>query len=161
VLCILIAAALESVSWVVAGPILAVTSGLIVAVALQILPVLPRLVEEGWTRTSLASQPWHWVAGIVVALVVWWIGRSGRKTIALLAASAVLLVGLLLVKFSPIASDVDRFASARALSKTAPKDGCVHPADRDLRYGLSYYWGFEVPMCNDETISRRIFKHAP
>jgi 4-amino-4-deoxy-L-arabinose transferase-like glycosyltransferase len=162
IVCILIAAALEDVSWTTrVSPILAITSGLLVTFGLQILPALPRLLNEGWTRTPLTAQPWHWLAGLCVAVAVWWIARSGRKTVTLCAVSGVVLSGLVWVKFSPIASDIDRNASARSLSKTAAKDGCVHPNDRDLRYGLSYYWGFEVPECNDDTLPKRILRKFP
>ena len=161
VLCILIAAALEDMSWAKASPILAITSGLLVTFGLEILPELPKLLNDGWTRTPLTAQSWHWAAGLLVAFCVWWIAKSGRKTIGLCTVSGLILSGLLWVKFSPIASDIDHFSSARDVSRTASKDGCVHPADRDLRYGLSYYWGFEVPECNDDTLPKRIRRNIP
>lgn len=158
VLCILIAAAVENGSWRAATPVLAITSGLLVTFGLQILPALPRILNDGWTRTPLVAQPWYWAAGLAAALCVWWIARSGRKTIALCTVSAIVFSALLWVKFGAIGSDIDRLASARTLAKTASKDGCVHPGDRDLRYGLSYYWSFEVPECNDDTLPKRIFR---
>lgn len=156
--CILIAAALEESQSAVA-PILAITAALLIGFGLQILPALPQMLTEGFTKTALpAVQWWDWAIGIAAGIGIWWIARRGRTTIALCCVSAIVLAGLAWVKFSPLAIDVDRAASARGVSRTASKDGCVHPADRDLRYGLSYYWGFEVPECNDETLSKRIRK---
>jgi hypothetical protein len=95
-------------------------------------------------------------AGVLSGIAIWWIARSGRRTVMLSAVMAVVLAGLMWIKFGGIATEIDRLATARPVSQTASKDGCVHPNDRDLRFGLSYYWGFEVPECNDDTLPKRI-----
>ena len=79
-------------------------------------------------------------------------------TLALCAVSSVGFAGLAAIKFGHLAGEIDGLATSRPMSKTASKDGCVHPGDRDLRYGLSYYWSFEVPECNDATLYKRIRK---
>ena len=157
VLCILIAAALEDFEWT--GVILAVTSAVLVTFGLIVMPALPQLIKEGWTRTSMGGVRAAYVfAGVAVGFCVWWIARAKRTTLALCAVCAIGFAGLLGIKSGPMAGEIDRFATSRPLSMTAPKDGCVHPADRDLRYGLSYYWKFEVPECDDDTLDKRIFK---
>lgn len=157
VLCILIAVALEDLEW--AGVILAVTAGILVVFGLLMLPSLPRLINEGWTRTPIGSPHLMDLAtGLTVAVAIWWIARSKRTTTALCAVAAVGFAALLGIKFGPMAAEIDGVATSRPLSRTASKDGCVHPSDRDLRYGLSYYWNFEVPECNDETLDKRIRK---
>ena len=157
ILCILIAAAIEDLEWT--GVILAITAGTLVTFGLQILPVLPHLINEGWTRTPIGPlQITQVTAGLAVAVGVWWIARSKRPTLALCVVAAVGFAGLFWIKYSPLAGEIDRVATSRPMSKTSPKDGCVHPNDRDLRYGLSYYWNFEVPECNDETLPKRIRK---
>lgn len=157
VLCILVAALLEDFEW--APLILAVTGGLLLALGLTLVPSVPQLVKDGWTRTSLGNLygP-HVLLAIAVGVGIWWIARSKRTTLALCAVAAIGFAGLAGIKYGPVAREVDRLATARPLSRTAAKDGCVHPADRDLRYGLSYYWKFEVPECNDETLDQRIRK---
>ena len=158
VLCILIAAAIEEFEWT--GAILAVTSAALVMFGLQVLPALPGLIKDGWTRTSLGGFQLSFVlVGLITGMAVWWIfARLRWKTVGLCVVSAIGFAGLLAVKFGPVAGEIDRLATSRPLSRTASRDGCVHPADRDLRYGLSYYWRFEVPECNDETLDKRIKK---
>ena len=157
-ICILIAAALEDRRWA-AGPVLGFTGALLVVVGLPVMMSLPRILTEGWRRASFAPMEWSLLLpAAVLGIGVWRLDRMGRRTLALCCVSGILLGGIAWIKWSPLATEVDRLASARGVSRVAPRDGCVHPGDRDLRYGLSYYWGFEVPECNDATLAKRIFK---
>ncbi len=157
VTCILIAAALEDMRG--AGSILDFTAVVLVAVGPPILQALPRLLNDGWKKTTFSSgEAWFLLPGLLIGFLFYWLDHSRRRTLALCGMSCLMMSALLWAKWGPIASEVDRLASARSLSKTASKDGCVHPGDRDLRYGLSYYWNFEVPVCNDATLYKRIVR---
>ena len=160
VCCVLLAAALKDLHWK-AGVTLGVTAALLIVAGFPVLMALPQLLAGGWRKSSFDSVGlWTLPPGGAIGLGIWWLDKTGRRTLALAAVSGLLMGALAWVKFGPLAAEIDRLASARSLAGTAPKDGCVHPADRDLRYGLSYYWNFEVPECNDDTIGKRIRKNA-
>ena len=154
IFCILLANSLEwAKPWV-----LAITALLVTVLGLRFLPELPRLLAEGGNRTISGSsfEWWQAAAGIVAGLCCYWIAAQRRATAALTFVAGLVAAGALWVKLGGIAEEIDRLATSRPVSLTAPRDGCVHPGDRNLRYGLSYYWGFEVPICNDMSIQKRI-----
>ena len=153
VLCILLASSLRSIHAALFGiAALAATY-----LELRFLPELPRFLAEGLNRTPNSQFVWwHVIAGVVMGLACYAAAKRGHYTNALVLIAGIVAAGVLVVKLGGIADEVDRLATARPLSKTARRDGCVHPGDRNLRYGLSYYWGFEVPVCNDATLDERI-----
>jgi hypothetical protein len=125
----------------------------------RLIPVLARLAADGVSGVPALEQVWwHVPLALLGGLLCWWAGGQNRTTVSLAYIGLLTAVGVLWIKTGSIATDIDRLATERPISQTAPRDGCVHPRDRTLRYGLSYYWGFEVPECNDATIDRRIFR---
>lgn len=155
VLCLLIAAAMEQYSRL-AVAILTATAALLAGGLAMALPRVDASTTGAWREfapVSASSVGLALAAALISAMICWKL-REDRK---LWWTAGLIFAAVLWLKAGPTGTQLDPALTARPLSRTADRiAGCVHPGDRDLRYGLSYYWRFEVPECNDDTLPRRI-----
>lgn len=114
-------------------------SGLPLVFVPALAAVMPQLIENGWNKTSIPNPPVWAMAAIVVAGLACW--KLKQPVVALGAA---VFGAVLYLKMSALPV-VDQVVSARTRAKNPP--ACVAYSERDLRYGLTYYLGRKVAVC--------------
>lgn len=101
--------------------------------------VLPELLENGWNKTSIPAPPvWAFLAVGAVVFACW----KWKEPMLVLALAVMGAVLYLKVSALPV---VDAVVSARTRAKNPPV--CVAYSQRDLQYGLNYYLGRRVRIC--------------
>jgi 4-amino-4-deoxy-L-arabinose transferase-like glycosyltransferase len=114
--------------------------------------LLPESVASGLSRASANSVNWPEVAILfaVAGCVLLLSGRSfDRSFAATTLATAAAVVTLIVITFPQL----DRVASARPWWREIRDTGelpCIDEVHRNLRYGLHYYAGRELPACSGE-----------
>ena len=114
--------------------------------------LLPESVAAGLSRASIESVSWASVGAFVIALglVIVLTRQSFDKGFAATAVATTVAVVALVVSTFP---ELDRVASARPWWRELSRSGkvpCVDDVHRNLRYGLHYYAGRELPACTAE-----------
>jgi 4-amino-4-deoxy-L-arabinose transferase-like glycosyltransferase len=84
------------------------------------------------------------------AVLVWWLSWTGKPTFAILAAAMAVFFGVAYVK-AKVTGKLDDRVSVRSFWRAHPAfDGCVDPGvRREWQYGLNYYAGRPLALCDD------------
>jgi 4-amino-4-deoxy-L-arabinose transferase len=144
------------------GRLALVSCTLLLAIFPVAASVLPVAIGSGLSHAETPDISW-WVAIPIamLALIVWWLERGGRR----MAASATIgfgvaagVVYLVLIVF-PV---LDQQVSARGLWRNVSAFShrlCVGDLHRSWRYGLNYYLMEPLPDCTDDNRPLRLEQH--
>ena len=111
--------------------------------------MLPPALLIGLSHASRPHFEPAWLLGPVVAIAVWQFDKRGRRLAAVAAVATAASVGIVYLKST--APEIDRTVSARSLwQQVAPhrNEVCLNGAKRDWEYGLAYYAGAPIPICD-------------
>jgi len=151
-LALLLAVALEKenekskiVPWLVAA------STALLIVLPTVAGALPDAMNSGIGRTNV-----HLVLGVPLVLIaalfagpVWWLSRSGKPSLAMLAAAMAVLFGVAYLKGEAF-PELDDRVSARGFWRTHQANAagaCIDNVGRAWEYGLNYYAGRPFRAC--------------
>ena len=143
-LAIVLAVALERSKqahwWVAASALLLVALPAIAA-------ALPDALMFGLRKAQIA-----WTPGVpfaAVAIAVWWLGRRNQPSLAILTASAAVLVGIAYVKVKTFPA-LDQRVSVRAFwqaNESRLAGACYQDVNRPWQYGINYYARHALSEC--------------
>jgi len=135
------------------GPLAA--SAVMLALAPWAAAVLPEALRVGLSRAERPAPGLEpLVAVLLLAGLVWWWERAGKRDYAFAALTAGAAAGVLFVKLTAMAA-LDREVSARALWREIEprrEQVCLEPVHRSLRYGLNYYSLTPLPGCEERDL---------
>jgi hypothetical protein len=117
---------------------------------------LPEAMLNGIRKASF-DAPAGWPFFIAAALVLW-LGLSGRKPFAVVAVALSVVFGAAYFKGTAF-PELDRRVSVRGfwLTHRNELDGvCTEGLRRDWEYGLNYYAGRAIPVCEAGSTSKKI-----
>jgi 4-amino-4-deoxy-L-arabinose transferase-like glycosyltransferase len=130
--------------WLAACALLSVTF-------LMAAQVLPSAMLNGLSHAPKPAFRLLWLLPLFVAAIAWVLDTRGRRLAAVLtvATGSVLTIGALKAIAAP---PLDQSVSARALWQQIEGevgDVCLGDLKRDWIYGLNYYAGRALPLCDD------------
>ena len=124
------------------------------------IPILPRALAGGISRAPLPMPQWTWLLPLGIALVIWRLEHTGRRSIALAAMAVAVTAGVVALKQIDLPA-VDAAVSARPLSRqiAAQRDTvCIQSMHRSWRYGLNYYTVTPLPDCSQSARPLQIWQ---
>lgn len=123
--------------------------------------VLPEALRVGLSRAGRPELPLTLpVAVLLLAALLWWLERTGRRDPALAALAAGAAAGVLFLKLT-VFPVLDRDVSVRALwRRIEPRreQVCVEALHRSWRYGLNYYAVTPLPACEEQPRPYRVIQ---
>jgi len=133
-------------------------SGLLLILLPVIAVILPRALIEGLSRAQVSAVPWGVALPFVVAAAgCWWLEGLGRREAALVILTFAIGGGVMWLKLFTFPR-LDALVSARHLWwRIAPEADaiCLDDIRRDWVYGLDYYAGRALPLCNEHPMPVR------
>ena len=136
------------------------------ALTLAGLPVIMRALPDGLLlgfrkapfSFGSAASPFAATAFVVLAAAVWWLAWRDRVREAILTIGIAIIAAVTYLKIEtfPI---LDERVSVRGFwraNQSRAANACLDNVRRDSEYGLNYYAGHAMPMCNDAEMRPRI-----
>lgn len=128
-------------------------SALLLALAPVAATTLPDALLVGIRRAQWGSLPWEYVAAALpVAGVAWWLENRGLRVAGTAVVAGGALIGFAYIQLSAFPV-LDQVVSARGLARRIEHRAdriCVERLHRAMRYGLNYYMGKPLPLCEAE-----------
>lgn len=119
--------------------------------------ILPQALNVGLSRSTFPEVQWVWLgAGVAVACAALYFEFQTRRSDALLIVAFSLGIVLFKAKTN-VMPMLDRHVSARPFYRQHGAwidEACLQDVNRDAVYGLQYYAGRALPLCEDP-------KHTP
>ncbi|MBK5295178.1 MAG: glycosyltransferase family 39 protein [Acidobacteriia bacterium] len=133
------------------------------ALLLSLIPVigliLPEALREGLSRTTFPPIQWTYpIAGLAAAgLILRWGTPHRDRSLALLTVG--ILLGVLSIKQFTYPR-LDEMVSARGIWRRIahPDQVCLEALNRTIVYGLNFYSGTPLPLCEDQPRLMRLIE---
>lgn len=121
--------------------------------------VLPEALRVGLSRAGRPGLPLApSVLVLLLAALIWWLERTGRRDHAVAALAAGAAAGVFFLKLT-VFPVLDREVSVRALWRRIEpvrEQVCVAAIHRSWRYGLNYYAVTPLPACEEQPFPFRV-----